>query len=172
MIHVGIKFPEQDQMVEVKALHETQGMQRGEALARRWNQPSCTVYRINPHNATKDKKVLAMIENDNYNPELRTKTNDNEIIAAHNAAAQDKVKKKRKKKDPSSGKKVARPDGSTATVSSPHTVPLAAIAEKIDKDPAALRRKLRKSDIDKPQGGWGWSSWEDPAVQEILSWGK
>lgn len=144
---------------EVRALNDQQAVASGRSVLRRWNQPRCTVYRTNPFNSTFKKEVGTVI-NENYDPEQPSLTED----PLHLYLSEEPKKKKRKR---------STRKGGSQTTTAPRKkfkVPLRAIAEKLETDPAALRRKLRKSDIEKPAGGWGWDSWDDPAVQEILTW--
>jgi hypothetical protein len=155
---IGIELPGV-QMKSFNVNSEKRGIWLAEGMMKRWNQPSCTVYKMT---LKKDLKSIAELVNEEYDPEKPILTADD---------IKPTVKPERKKKR--SNRKVASSTatkGSTGGGSSVYKVPLAAIAEKLDKDPAALRRKLRKSNIEKPDGGWGWDDWNDPAVKEIMSW--
>lgn len=147
---------------EVRALNDQHAAASGRSILKRWNQPRCTIYRTNPFNSTFKKKVET-VTNENYDPEQPSLTED----PLHLYLSEETKKEKKRKRS-------ARKAGDK-TASAPRKkfkVPLRAIAEKMETDPAVLRRKLRKSDIEKPDGGWGWDSWDDPAVQEILTWKK
>lgn len=144
---------------EIKSLNDDQALKMANSIIRRWNQPGCTVYRTNPYNSNKKRKI-GTIKNDQYNPEEPTLQKD----PLHTIVAEKAEKKKRTRKTSSK-----KPSGNTGKRQD-FKVPLAAIADKIGKNPAALRRKLRKLGVQKPEGGWGWDSWEDPLVQEMLNW--
>ena len=146
---------------EVQNLNDNQAVKMAQSILRRWNQPGCKVYRTNPYNSNKKRLVGEQVNSD-FNPDLPVLYKDpiDKIIASKPEPKRKKSVNKKGKKSQSgnSGRKIK------------YQVPLSAIAEKLGKNPAALRRKLRKSGIQKPEGGWGWDSWEDPVVQEILTW--
>ena len=143
---------------EVKAANDQIAVSLAKGMLRRWNQPSCKIYRINPLSNKNECRKISEIQYDLYDPSKPSLTQD-DIRALIPMEKPKKPKRERvartKRK---SGKRVN------------YAVPLSAIAEKIGKKPAAIRRKLRKLGIPKPEGGWGWNSWDDPIVQEILSW--
>lgn len=144
---------------EIKALNDQSAINFAKEMLKRWNQPGCKIFRTNPF-SNKRRKVLEMQYNlyDSSKPTL-TQDNIRELTPAEKPK---KSKKQRAAKERKGGneKRVSR------------AVPLSAIAEKTGKEPAAIRRKLRKLGITKPEGGWGWDSWEDPTVQEIISWAQ
>lgn len=144
---------------EIQNLNDNQAVKMAQSILRRWNQPSCKVYRTNPYNSNK-KRLVGEQVNYGFNPDLPVLYKDpiHKIIASKPERKKSVNKEGKKSQSGNSGRKIK------------YQVPLSAIAEKLGKNPAALRRKLRKSGIQKPEGGWGWDSWEDPAVQEILTW--
>lgn len=143
---------------EIRAINDQAAVNFAKGMLKRWNQPSCKVYRTNPFSG-KRRKVLE-VQYSFYDPSKPSLTQDNirELIP------EEKPKKSKRER----AAKAKRKGGKRVS----HAVPLSAIAEKLGKDPAAIRRKLRKLDIPKPEGGWGWDSWDDPTVQEILSWAQ
>jgi|SRR5690606_20669398 len=144
------------QKKEFKALNDDQAIKRTDSILRRFNQPEGHTYRTNPYNARQKRKIGSR-QNPEYNPEKESITKD----PAHLLIKREPEKPKKKRRV-------------SATVSGAprtnFTVPLKEVAEKMGVEPATLRRKLRRSEIQKPEGGWGWDSWEHPDVREILSW--
>jgi len=141
---------------EIRAINDQIAVNFAKRMLERWNQPGCKVYRTNPF-SNKRRKVLE-IQYNLYDPSKPSLTQDNiwELISVEKPK---KSKRERAAKTERKGEKRVN-----------HAVPLSAIAEKIGKEPSAIRRKLRKLGIPKPEGGWGWDSWDDPIVKEILSW--
>lgn len=143
---------------EIKALNDQMAVNFAKRMLERWNQPGCKIYRTNPF-SNKRRKVLE-IQYNFYDPSKPILTQDN-IRALIPGEKPKKSKRERTAKKGRKGEKRIN-----------YAVPLSTIAEKIGKEPAAIRRKLRKLGIPKPEGGWGWDSWDDPTVQEILSWAQ
>lgn len=143
---------------EIKATNDQIAVSFAKGMLRRWNQPGCKIYRINPFSSKNERRKISEIQYDLYDPSKPSLTQDNirELIPVEKPK---KSKRERVARTKRKGEKRVN-----------HAVPLSAIAEKIGKNPAAIRRKLRKLGIPKPEGGWGWDSWDDPIVQEILSW--
>ena len=143
---------------EIRAINDQSAVNLAKGMLERWNQPSCKVYRTNPF--SKERRKLLEIEYSLYDPSKPSLTQDNirELISV------EKPKKSKRER----AAKAKRKGGKRVS----YEVPLSDIAEKVGKDPAAIRRKLRKLGIPKPEGGWGWDSWDDPTVKEILSWFK
>jgi len=143
---------------EIRAVNDQAAVNFAKGMLKRWNQPSCKVYRTSPFSGKRRK--VSEIQYSLYDPSKPSLTQDNirKLIPVEKPK---KSKEKRATKMERKGEKRVN-----------RAVPLSAIAEKIGKDPAAIRRKLRKLGIPKPEGGWGWDSWDDPTVKEILSWYK
>lgn len=143
---------------EIKTINDDIALKSTQSLIRRWNQPSGIVYRTNPYNP-QQKRNLGIVTNPEYNPNEPSLTEDPRHLMIREPQPAEKKRKKVKKA-------ATKNRGRRSTFK----VPLSAIAEKMGTDAAVLRRKLRKSNITKPDGGWGWNSWDDPAVKEILTW--
>lgn len=151
---------ENGKSLEIKAHDDEQGILRGSSLIKRWNQPSAQVFRTNPYNA-EFRKHLATHINEDYDPTQPTLDKDPII------PYKEKATKKKTRKERIPGEKVA---SKTSGPRSNHLVPLKDLAERLAVEPGAIRRRLRSANIEKPAGGWGWTSWEDPTVKQIESW--
>lgn len=149
---------ENGKSVEIKAYDEEQGILRGMGLIKRWNQPRAEVFRTSPYDTTFRKSLVYHI-NPDFDPNKPIL--DKDPVFSY----KEKASKKRKVRIP--GDKVANASSGPRTN---HEVPLKDLAESLGVQPGAIRRKLRSADIEKPAGGWGWTSWEDPTVIQIKEW--
>lgn len=147
---------------ELKAYDDNQGDLRGKALILRWNQPSAEVFRTNPYDANFRKPVSSLV-NESYDPTKPTLDRDPAYLhEPMKKKKSTKVRKERIKKEKS--------DNPNAGPRSTHLVPLKELADKLGIEPGSIRRKLRSANTEKPEGGWGWTSWEDPTVIQIQEW--
>lgn len=149
--------------IEIKAGTDDQAVKRASNLITRWNQPNAIIFRVNPFNAAKTREI-STLHNGQYNSgEPSLESDPKELYISHQ---DEKKARKNKRRERKSGSGEAKSSGSRNNFE----VPLKDVAEKAGVKPTALRRKLRGSDIVKPEGGWGWNSWEHPDVVTILEW--